>query len=416
MPGGRALTSRAVPATSRPFWILGATLALLLFASSVPSPLYSVYQERWGFSSFVLTSVFAVYALALLAALICLGAISDAYGRRPVLAAALVALIAAMALFAAASSVAWLFVARIVQGIATGVATSAIIAALAEVEPRGDAQRAALVSSSAPTFGLAGGALGAGILVQLAPAPRVLPYLGVLALLVVALAALALVPESAPHRTGHWQVRPVAVRSEVRGAFVVGAAGIVASWAFGGLVLSLGPSLAATTLDVSGHVIGGVIIAVLCLSGGLAQLLLRRLSTNDAVRGGGASMLAGLALLVLAVEDGSAVALFSAAVLIGIGFGLVFMGSFRSLAALAREDDRAELLSAIYVVAYLSMSVPAVAAGLAVSGYGLKDTTVVFACATAATVVVAILGTRRRQPEHRAVHVPCPCSAPAEST
>jgi hypothetical protein len=202
----------------------------------------------------------------------------------------------------------------------------------------------------------------------------------------------------------------------VRGAFAVGATGIVASWAFGGLVLSLGPSLAATTLDVSGHVVGGVIIAVLCLSGGIAQLTLRHLATRDAVRGGGAAMLAGLALLVLAVEDGSAVALFSAAVLIGIGFGLVFMGSFRSLAGLAGADDRAELLSAIYVVAYLSMSVPAVAAGLAVSGgYGLKDTTIVFACATAATVVVAILGTRGPAPEHRAVHVPCPCSAPADA-
>jgi MFS family permease len=414
VPGRRALSSPAVTSTARPFWILGATLALLLFASSVPSPLYSVYQERWGFSSFVLTSVFAVYALALLAALICLGALSDAFGRRPVLAAALVALIVAMVAFAAASSVAWLFVARIVQGIATGVATSALIAALAELEPSGDAQRAALVSSSAPTFGLAGGALGAGLLVQLAPAPRVLPYLCVLALFVVALAALLLVPESAPHRNGRWEIRPVAVRTEVRGAFAVGATGIVASWAFGGLVLSLGPSLAATTLDVSGHVIGGVIIAVLCLSGGVAQMTLRHLTTRDAVRYGGASMLAGLALIVLAVEDGSAVALFSAAVLIGVGFGLVFMGSFRSLAALARDDDRAELLSAIYVVAYLSMSVPAVAAGLAVSGYGLKDTTVIFACATAATVVVAILGTRRSQTEHRAVHVPCPCSAPAE--
>jgi MFS family permease len=400
---------------ARPFWILGGTLGLLLFASSVPSPLYAVYQQRWGFSSFVLTCVFAVYAIALLAALICLGSLSDAYGRRPVLAAALVALIVAMALFAAATSVVWLFLARVVQGVATGVATSALIAALAELEPSGNPQRAALVSSSAPTFGLAGGALAAGLLVEYGPAPRVLPYLCVLALLVAAVAALAVVPESAPHRTGHWQVRPVAVRSEVRGAFAVGATGIVASWAFGGLVLSLGPSLAATTLDVSGHVIGGVMIATLCVSGGVAQIALRGLAVRDAVRGGGLSMLAGLGLLVLAVEDGSGVALFAAVVLIGIGFGLVFMGSFRSLAALASDEDRAELLSAIYVVAYLSMSVPAVAAGLAVTGYGLKDTTVVFACATAATVVVAIVGARRPAPEHRPVHVPCPCSAPAEA-
>ena len=62
------------------FWVLAVTLGMLLFASSAPSPLYIVYQGEWGFSEITLTSVFAVYALALLTALVVAGSVSDHVG------------------------------------------------------------------------------------------------------------------------------------------------------------------------------------------------------------------------------------------------------------------------------------------------------------------------------------------------
>src|SRR3954451_17811700 len=68
------------------FWLLGSTLLAFMAAASAPSPLYVVYQHRWGFSATTLTAVFAVYALALLLALLTVGGISDHVGRRPVLA------------------------------------------------------------------------------------------------------------------------------------------------------------------------------------------------------------------------------------------------------------------------------------------------------------------------------------------
>src|SRR3954469_3716386 len=87
------------------FWILAVVLGTLLFASSVPSPLYVVYQREWGFSAITLTSVFAVYALALLGALLVVGSISDHIGRRPTLLAALAVQIVAMLAFAGADGV-----------------------------------------------------------------------------------------------------------------------------------------------------------------------------------------------------------------------------------------------------------------------------------------------------------------------
>src|SRR4051794_5609737 len=100
------------------FWALASILAARLSASSGPSPLYVVYQRQWHFSAITLTGVFAVYALALLAALLVVGSISDHVGRRPTLLAALTVEIASMLAFAGATAVGWLFAARILQGLA----------------------------------------------------------------------------------------------------------------------------------------------------------------------------------------------------------------------------------------------------------------------------------------------------------
>ena len=156
------------------FWILAATLAVLLAAASAPSPLYVVYQARWGFSSLTLTLVFAVYVLALLSSLLVAGALSDSVGRRPVIIAALALQIAAMIGFILADGVAWLYAARIVQGVATGLATGALGGAILDFQPE-DPRVAPLVNSVAPMAGLGAGALLAGLLVQLAPSPLRLP-------------------------------------------------------------------------------------------------------------------------------------------------------------------------------------------------------------------------------------------------
>ena len=102
------------------FWTVAATLWLFLFAAAAPSPLYGMYAARWRFSALTLTEVFAVYAVALLVALLLTGSLSDFAGRRPVILGAIAIELASMLTFVAASDVTWLFVARITQGVATG--------------------------------------------------------------------------------------------------------------------------------------------------------------------------------------------------------------------------------------------------------------------------------------------------------
>ena len=183
------------------FWSVAVLLVLMLAASGVPSPLYRVYQEEFGFSSGVLTTVFGIYSFALLASLLVVGGLSDHVGRRPVLIVAFVLEAAAMALFLAADGVGWLLAARVVQGLATGALTSTLGAALLDLQ-RHDRPLAAFLNSASPGLGLSLGAVGAGLLVQFVPSPTDWVF-GVLTV-VFLLAAVGtwLLPESSPRLPG----------------------------------------------------------------------------------------------------------------------------------------------------------------------------------------------------------------------
>jgi MFS family permease len=74
------------------FVVLVCANMLMMATASAPSPIYPLYQERWGFSVTMLTVIFAVYVAGLLGALLTVGSLSDHLGRRPVLVAALLEL------------------------------------------------------------------------------------------------------------------------------------------------------------------------------------------------------------------------------------------------------------------------------------------------------------------------------------
>src|SRR3954469_3373746 len=175
--------------------LAGAVIGLALFASISPSPLYGIYSRLWDFSPAVLTLIYGTYAFGVLATLILAGRISDQVGRRPVLLMALGTLLVTTVLYMVADSVAWLFVARGLQGLATGAAVSAASAALLDLHPRRDAAGAGLANGVASASGIGLGALVSSCLVQLGAAPRVLPFVVLLVLFALAFAGAYWMPE-----------------------------------------------------------------------------------------------------------------------------------------------------------------------------------------------------------------------------
>jgi MFS family permease len=386
----RAATRRLPRETA--FWTVAATLAFLLFASSAPSPLYVVYQQKWHFSPLTLTSVFAVYVLALLVALVIAGSLSDRVGRRPVLLGALGVQIIAMVLFGLAHGVGVLFAARIVQGFATGVATGALSAALIDLQPPHRPHLGALLSAAAPPLGLALGALGSGVLVQYAPDPLRLVYWLLTAIFALAIVAVLAMPETV-RATHSWTsaMRPrIGVPREARAAFVAVAPVLVATWALGGLYLSLGPSLAITLLHTTSHVTGALVIVALAATGSATVLLASRYHPERVLVVGAAMLALGVGVTLLGLNTETTALFFGGSVLAGVGFGAGFSGAFKTVVSLAPPTERASLIAAVYVLSYLGFSLPAVAAGVAVTHAGLLPTTNAYGSVVAALALVAL--------------------------
>ncbi|MEV6688092.1 MFS transporter [Streptomyces sp. NPDC051130] len=400
-PAGR----RAGAPRGSGFWVVGAVLVLLMLSSSVPSALYVLYQQKWGLSSGTVTVVFALYAVTVLAGLLLFGSLSDTLGRRPVLGAALVLAIVSMGLFAGAQGLGLLLAARAVQGLAVGLATGAMGAALLELTPSSKPALGAQVNSAGPTVGIGLGGLGAGLLVQYGPAPTVLSYALLVGAFALTLVGVVRMRESAPGlRGGRFRVVPRRIRIPpgTGGRFAVLVLTIVAVWSVGGFYLSLGPHLALSLLRSTNYLVGGATVALLAGAATGAQLLLGRTEALRTAVIGLLGLLAGLALVLLALGLGSAPVFLIATAVLGSGWGAAFLGSFRALSALAEPAHRGELTAAVYVFAYLAMSVPSVLAGMLTNIHGLHRTSVGFMAVVAGVCALALIVTLRLSARTRA--------------
>ncbi len=374
------------------FWLVAGTTAALLAASSAPSPLYPVLQAEFGFSATMLTAIFAVYVVALLSSLLTVGRLSDFVGRRPVLAVALVVEAVSMALFLDEQGVGGLLAARATQGLATGAAVGVLGAYLLDLQPPGGSRLGSLVNSAAPTGGLALGAIGTGLLVQYAPHPTRLVFAILTVLfLVLAVTTLAL-PETVQRVPGAVAaLRPeVAVPSRARRAFAAAVPTMVSTWALGGLVLSVGGSLLAAVFGQSNHAMVGAVLGLFAGSGAVAAVVARDLTPGRMSRIGTLALAVGTGLFLLAIATSSFVVFVLASVVAGSGFGSAFLGALRSVTQLAEPHERAALLSAVYVVSYLALSIPAFVAGLLITHIGLRDTSLSYGAVVALVALVAV--------------------------
>jgi MFS family permease len=390
----------APPTLSRTpaFWTTAALLLLVLAASGVPTPLYRVYQEQFGFGPGMLTTVFGIYALALLAALLVVGGLSDHVGRRPVLAGGLLLQAVSMVVFLAADGVGWLLAARVLQGLSMGALTGTLGAMLLDTQ-RAARPLGALANSAGPGIGLSLGAVGAGLVVEYVASPTRWVFAVLTAVLLLAAAAVPLLPETSPRAPGALRsLRPaVRVPASQRAAFLTALPAIVAAWALGGLYLSLGPSLVATVFGIEDHLVGSLLVLAMQGTAAAGAVLGHNLAPERSMVAGASIFAAGVAGTIAALVTGQVAVLFASAVVSGLGFGLAFLGAVATASAGVAPGERAGLLSSVFVAGYLSFSVPAVVAGAAAGAVGLETVTEVYAAVLVVLALAAVAGVRLRR-------------------
>lgn len=355
------------------------------------SPLYRVYQARFGFSATTLTLLFAVYIIALLVTLLFLGSVSDYLGRRPVILAGLAVGALSCGGFLTAHGVGALFASRAVQGVAVGLISGAASAALLDLRPAGTATQ--LVSSIAPSGGQSLGALGTSVLAQYAPAPTRFVWWLVLAAFIAGGIAVAVMPEPGMRRPGVVNaLRPrVSVPRGARSAFGVAVPCLLAVWALAGFYLSLGPSLAASLLHSDNLLWGGVVILLFTGLAAAASTTLVNGQPTRVMLTGCLVLIAGTLVTFIAVETATSATLLIGTAVAGFGFGPAFSGAYRTVTGQAPPGDRAGLITTMYIVSYLATGIPAVIGGIASSHYGLNDTALVYSLVVAALAAVAVI-------------------------
>jgi MFS family permease len=369
------------------FYLLASITVSFLAGSSAPTPLYPLYQSMWGFSPVMLTVVFGSYALAVLAALLIAGRLSDHLGRRPVLIAAALGQALVMLLFAIAGSVMGLLVARIIQGVTTGAAIGAVGAAMVDL----DKSRGTIANAVVPPFGTALGALIGGIFLQYLPGPTHLVYAVLAAIFIAQAIGLSFTKESISPQPGVLQSLkprfnlPRATRQPLLLAVPI----LLAVWALAGFYGSLGPTLVRGMLNSRSALLGGLALFVLAASAGIAVLLLQKRTPRAMMMLGAGSLFAGVALTVFALPHGTSALFFLGTAVAGIGFGAGFQGAVRTVIPHAAAHERAGTLSIIFIICYLAMGVPAVVAGSLLARHVSIIATAQYFCAVVMALAAA---------------------------
>jgi predicted MFS family arabinose efflux permease len=384
----------------RAFVCVAFAFAVTMLGTTLPTPLYPIYREELDFSNLTITVIFALYAAGVIAALLLFGNLSDAIGRRRALLPGLALSAASAVVFLLADGLPLLFAGRILSGLSAGIFTGTATATLVDLAPAGETQRATLVATVVNIGGLGLGPLLAGVLAQYAADPLRLVFIVDLALLVPATIGIWLMAEPIEGAASRpLRIRPtrLGVPRSVRPIFITAVLAGFAGFAVLGLFTAVVPAFMGEVLDVSNHAAAGLVVLAAFGSSALGQIAGRGLSAARALPGGCALLIAGMALLVLGLQQESLAGLVAGGVLAGVGQGHSFAAGLAAVNAAAPADRRAATASSFFVVCYVAISIPVIGVGVAAEATDLVTAGTAFAVFVAVLAALAIAGILRRE-------------------
>lgn len=393
-------TAQTLPdrrAHARGFRAVAFAFSAAMAFTTVPTPLWSLYQARDGFSSFTVTLVFSAYAVGVAGSLFFAGHLSDWHGRRRLLLPALALNVLAAVLFLLWPDLPGLVLARLLSGIGVGAVTATATAWLAELDatarPGTPPRRAAVTATVANLGGLALGSTLSGLLAQWVAQPLVVPFAVSLATLLAAVALVRVTPETraAAVPRPRYRAQRIAVPASARGRYAAAAVAALIAMAALGLFSALTGSFLAGSFHARSHALAGAVAGGVLGAAVLAQVVTAAWEPRRVVAAGVAATPAGLALLVLAVwlPQPSLALFLIGGVVTGAAAGLLFKGAIVTAAALATDDSRAEALAGIYLAGYVGLAGPVVGLGLLTRELSARAALLIFAAALAAAVAAA---------------------------
>lgn len=377
------------------FVLVAYAFLVTMIGTTLPTPLYPLFAERYSFGELMVTVIFAVYAFGVIAGLLAFGNLSDEIGRKPVLLLGIAFSATSALLFVFAGSLAPIFAGRVFSGLSAGIFTGTATAMMVDLAPGGRRRLGSLVAVVVNLGGLGLGTLLAGLLADYCTSPLRLPFLVQLGLLVPAVLGLLVTPETVERRAFQLRLQRLRVPAEVRGVFIRGASVGFGGFAVAGVFGSVAPAFMAQILGRTSHALAGLVVFILFSTSILGQLLVVRLSDRRALVWGCALLASGVGLLALALWLESLAALIASAAVVGIGLGGVIGAGLAAINQRAPVKQRGETASSFFVVMYVGLSLPVIGVGVAAQSFGLRAAGIAFSAAVAALVLAVLVSLTR---------------------
>ena len=385
----------AVASRNTGFVLVAYAFLVTMIGTTLPTPLYPLYEQRYSFGELMVTVIFAVYALGVIAGLLVFGNLSDEIGRKPVLLTGLAFSAISAFLFVFAGSLVPIFVGRVVSGLSAGVFTGTATAMLVDLAPGGRRRMASFVAVVVNLGGLGLGTLLSGLLADHARSPLRLPFIVDLVLLVPAVLGLVVTPETVQRQAFRLRLQRLSVPPEVRSVFIRGATAGFGSFAVAGVFSSVAPVFLGAILGRTSHALAGAIVFILFSASIVGQLLVSRLSDRRALILGCALLAGGVGLLALALWIESLAALIASASVVGLGQGLVIGAGLAAINQRAPVEHRGETASSFFVVMYVGLSLPVIGVGIAANAWSLRGAGIAFSVAVAVPVLAVLVSLSR---------------------
>lgn len=372
--------------------LIGAAFAITMLGTTLPTPLYPLYEKAFGFGELVTTVVFAAYAVGVTVALVLLGHWSDQLGRKPMLLAGLVLSGLSAVVFLLAGSLGWLFVGRVLSGLSAGIFTGTATATIVDLAPEHGKARVSLIAAAVNMGGLGAGPLLAGVLAQYAPLPLRLCFIVDLMLVVVAVAGIAAVREPV-QRASTPRLRPqkITVPVEIRGVFTRAVIAGFAGFAVLGLFTAVSPAFLGTVLHDTNHALTGAVVISVFIASTIGQSLSSAIGEQRALMMGCAGLIVGMIVVGASLPIRSLAVLIVGAVIAGLGQGMSFRAGLGAVTGAAPPDKRGEITSAYFVMLYIGIAIPVIGEGAAATAFGLITAGMVFAALVAILAAVALV-------------------------
>jgi MFS family permease len=381
---------------------VASMIGVLFAGSTVPTPLYVIFKQQFGFSQISLTLIYSVYVIGNLTALLWFGRVSDQIGRRRIGVAAIAIVTLSALAFLFAQGIAWLYVARILNGLAVGIGAGTGTAWLAELIAEREKSRATVLATSSNFVGLGIGALMSGLLAEYAPSPLQLPFIAYLLAVIPVLVLVCLARETVARPVRDIKAistRPrLSVPSEIRAQFVAPAVTGFGAMALVGFYAALAPTILKEQLHVASHAAAGADFLELALVVAATIVATRSLSSRTAMLSALALMLPSVGLLILAQIAGSMAVMIVATALCGIAAGLGYRGSLQVVNQIAPENRRAEVISSYFVCGFSGNALPVIGVGVISTLASSIAASLAFALTISVFAIVALLfGIKYRQ-------------------